>query len=168
MDEIVSLGYWLRRRRKALDLTQDELARRVGVAEVTLRKLEADERRPSNEIAQRLADALLLAPDERATFLQVARGERWAGELPVPLQPPSNGPRLQTAPPLPATTIRHARPEPTALPTGTITLLFTDLEGSTQLVQRLGERYGDVLAEYRHLVALRLRGGRWLRGGHAG
>src|SRR5881398_1911825 len=38
------------------------------------------------------------------------------------------------------------------LPTGTVTLLFTDIEGSTQLLQRLGPRYGDVLAEYRRLL----------------
>jgi predicted ATPase/class 3 adenylate cyclase/DNA-binding CsgD family transcriptional regulator len=38
------------------------------------------------------------------------------------------------------------------LPTNTITLLFTDIEGSTRLLTRLGERYADVLAEYRHLL----------------
>jgi predicted ATPase/class 3 adenylate cyclase/DNA-binding CsgD family transcriptional regulator len=38
------------------------------------------------------------------------------------------------------------------LPTSTITLLFTDIEGSTRLLTRLGERYADVLAEYRHLL----------------
>src|SRR3982750_4621926 len=38
------------------------------------------------------------------------------------------------------------------LPTGTVTLLFTDIEHSTQLLQRLGARYGDVLAEYRALL----------------
>ncbi len=38
------------------------------------------------------------------------------------------------------------------LPTGTVTLLFTDIEGSTQLHQRLGARYGDVLAEYRQVL----------------
>src|SRR2546426_7750585 len=38
------------------------------------------------------------------------------------------------------------------LPTGTLTLLFTDIEGSTQLLQQLGERYADVLAECRRLL----------------
>jgi class 3 adenylate cyclase len=38
------------------------------------------------------------------------------------------------------------------LPTGTVTLLFSDLEGSTRLLQQLGERYADVLAECRHLL----------------
>src|SRR6266700_6332288 len=39
-----------------------------------------------------------------------------------------------------------------SMPTGTITLLFTDIEGSTRLLQRLGERYAEVLAECRHLL----------------
>jgi len=38
------------------------------------------------------------------------------------------------------------------LPTGTVTLLFTDVEGSTRLLQELGERYADVLAEHRRIV----------------
>jgi predicted ATPase/class 3 adenylate cyclase len=38
------------------------------------------------------------------------------------------------------------------LPTGTVTLLFTDLEGSTRLLQLLGKRYADVLAECRDLM----------------
>src|SRR3989440_6836786 len=38
------------------------------------------------------------------------------------------------------------------LPTGTITLLFTDIEGSTHLLQRLGERYAELLHECRTLL----------------
>jgi predicted ATPase len=38
------------------------------------------------------------------------------------------------------------------LPTGTVTLLFTDIEGSTKLLHELGERYGDVLAEHRGVI----------------
>jgi predicted ATPase/class 3 adenylate cyclase len=38
------------------------------------------------------------------------------------------------------------------LPTGTVTLLFSDMEGSTRLLQRLGKRYADVLAECRDLL----------------
>jgi len=37
------------------------------------------------------------------------------------------------------------------LPAGTVTLLFTDIEGSTHLLQQLGNRYTAVLTEYRHL-----------------
>ena len=38
------------------------------------------------------------------------------------------------------------------LPTGTVTFLFTDIEGSTQLVHQLRERYAALLAEYRSLL----------------
>ena len=58
MERTTSFGYWLRRRRKALDLTQDELAQRVGCATGTIKKLESDERRPSRQMADRLADCL--------------------------------------------------------------------------------------------------------------
>lgn len=44
---------------------------------------------------------------------------------------------------------------------GTVTLLFSDVDGSTELVKRLGERYGDALAEHRRL----LRGGFTEHGG---
>lgn len=38
------------------------------------------------------------------------------------------------------------------LPTGTVTFLFTDIEGSTRLLQLLGEGYAAVLAEHRALL----------------
>jgi predicted ATPase/serine/threonine protein kinase/DNA-binding CsgD family transcriptional regulator len=44
------------------------------------------------------------------------------------------------------------RPSPRSLPTGTVTLLFTDIEGSTRLLQQLGDRYASVLGEWRHLL----------------
>ncbi len=39
------------------------------------------------------------------------------------------------------------------LPTGTVTFLFTDVEGSTSLLRELGaEAYADALAEHRRIV----------------
>jgi class 3 adenylate cyclase len=38
------------------------------------------------------------------------------------------------------------------LPTGTVTLLFTDIEGSTRLLERLGDRYVAVLGDHRQLL----------------
>ncbi len=48
------------------------------------------------------------------------------------------------------------------LPTGTVTFLFTDIEGSTRLLQQLKDAYADVLAECRRLIhtAVEERGGR--------
>jgi class 3 adenylate cyclase len=41
----------------------------------------------------------------------------------------------------------------TDLPTGTVTFLFTDVEGSTRLLHELGaERYAEALAEHRRRV----------------
>jgi predicted ATPase/class 3 adenylate cyclase len=45
------------------------------------------------------------------------------------------------------------------LPTGTVTLLFTDIEGSTRLLQRLGERYAGVLKECRSLLRMAFQQG---------
>ena len=39
-----------------------------------------------------------------------------------------------------------------ALPTGTVTFLFTDIEGSTRLLQSLGDRYPAVLAAHDDLL----------------
>jgi DNA-binding NarL/FixJ family response regulator/class 3 adenylate cyclase len=38
------------------------------------------------------------------------------------------------------------------LPTGTVTFLFTDIEGSTELVGRLGDAYSDAMAEHRRIL----------------
>jgi predicted ATPase/class 3 adenylate cyclase/Tfp pilus assembly protein PilF len=38
------------------------------------------------------------------------------------------------------------------LPTGTVTFLFTDIEGSTRLLQRLGDGYAEVLAEHHRVL----------------
>jgi class 3 adenylate cyclase len=39
-----------------------------------------------------------------------------------------------------------------ALPSGTVTFVFTDIEGSTGLLKRLGEDYGGVLTDHRRIV----------------
>ena len=38
------------------------------------------------------------------------------------------------------------------LPRGTVTFLFTDIEGSTRLLQELGDRYAEVLTEHRRVL----------------
>jgi class 3 adenylate cyclase len=47
------------------------------------------------------------------------------------------------------------------LPSGTVTFVFSDIEGSTTLLKRLGDRYGEVLADHRRLMrdTLGSRGG---------
>jgi predicted ATPase/class 3 adenylate cyclase len=137
MAEIFSLGEWVRRRRKALDLTQDALARRVGCAVSMVRKIEADERRPSKQIAVLLATALEIPAAEREPFLRVARAELVADKLPVPGEAL---PGARSAPPGPG-------------PSGTVTFLFTDIEGSTQLWEHHPTAMAAALA--RHDAILR-------------
>jgi predicted ATPase/transcriptional regulator with XRE-family HTH domain len=97
MGDLFSFGAWVRRRRKALDLTQSDLARRIGYAETTLRKIESDARRPSKQVAERLATALELPAAEYEPFLRAARGELAVDYLaglsvpaPVSLRAPAN------------------------------------------------------------------------------
>jgi predicted ATPase/class 3 adenylate cyclase len=110
METTASFGYWIRRQRKALDLTQQVLAERVGCSVAAIKKIESDERRPSRQIAERLADILGVPTNQREMFLEVARGLRSVEQLSLAHEP--------------------AAP---SLPTGIVTFLFTDIEGSTQL-----------------------------------
>jgi transcriptional regulator with XRE-family HTH domain len=62
IDSDLTFGDWLRRQRRALDLTRAELAARVGCSVSALRTFEADELRPSRPLAEALAGALAIAP----------------------------------------------------------------------------------------------------------
>jgi predicted ATPase/transcriptional regulator with XRE-family HTH domain len=66
---------WIKQRRHMLDLTQEDLADCVGCSRVTIQKIELGERRPSKQIALRLAECLRLPHDEQEAFLRFARGE---------------------------------------------------------------------------------------------
>ena len=100
MDSIVSFGYWVRRRRKTLDLTQVTLAQRVGCSVVTIRKIERDERRPSRQMAELLADHLLIPDAERDNYIRLARGE-FVNSMTSPLAVQSLPEFLQTDEELP-------------------------------------------------------------------
>src|SRR5512138_3377872 len=77
MQEQHSFGYWLRLKRKALDLTREALADRVGCSLSTIRKLEDEERHPSAQIAELLADIFKIPTTERTAFfnLRAATGD---------------------------------------------------------------------------------------------
>jgi predicted ATPase/transcriptional regulator with XRE-family HTH domain len=76
-----SFGNWIKRRRKALDLTQEQLAQRVGCSTSAIFKIEADERRPSRQIAELLAQHLEIPADQHALFLKIARQEKGIANL---------------------------------------------------------------------------------------
>ena len=96
-----SFGYWLRRRRKALDLTQQALAQQVFCSGFTIRKIEADERRPSRWLADRLAAALAIPEAERRDFLDAARAQHATSRLrmdPTPVGSDAQGAAVLSPP----------------------------------------------------------------------
>ena len=92
MDELTTFGAWLRQRRRRLDLTQEALARLAGCATITLKKIEQDERRPSQELAERLAEILAIPLADRSRFLKTARGNLAVDHLGVPIASDAPGP----------------------------------------------------------------------------
>ncbi len=67
-----SFGAWLKARRKRYRLTQGELAERIHCAAVTIRKIEADERRPSPQLVALLVEQLAIPTEWREDFRQWA------------------------------------------------------------------------------------------------
>jgi predicted ATPase/transcriptional regulator with XRE-family HTH domain len=69
-----TFGTWVRTRRRLLDLTQSELGERAGCSAAAIRKIEADERKPSRQLAGLLCRALDISAAEKENFLLAARG----------------------------------------------------------------------------------------------
>lgn len=114
-----SLGEWIKQRRKALDLTQEELAKRAGCSVFALRKIETGNRRPSKQLAGLLADALEIPEEDRPTFIRVARGDLILGRLRSPepdTKPASSHPQPAPHPlPLSPTPLLGREPELAAM-----------------------------------------------------
>jgi len=153
MREVPSFGAWLKRRRKALDLTQAALARLVGCSVVSIRKIEADEQRPSRQIAERLAQHVQIAPHEQATFVQFAC--LGLDEVPPALPIPAAA-RLPARPPQHQRDVvvaaHPAADAHAARPSGTVTFLFTDIEGSTYLWEHTPEAMRPALARHDQIM----------------
>lgn len=129
MEENFSFGYWLHRQRLARDLRQADLAVQLGIAPITLRKIEADERRPSLQLIIRVAELFALSEAERTILLQVARADLSPAALPMPERARDDQPAEISA------------STPTVLPTGTVTLLLAEIEHAAAL----WERYPDLI-----------------------
>lgn len=82
MDDEALFGRWLQRRRRSMGLTQEGLADLIGCSSATIRKIEAEERRPSVRVARKLAQSLEIPVEERDAFLRFARGG-WSDEPPT-------------------------------------------------------------------------------------
>jgi non-specific serine/threonine protein kinase len=71
----VSFGEWLKRRRGSEGWTQEQLALKISCSTSALRKFESEERRPSAEVIEQLADIFNIPQEERKSFLRYARGD---------------------------------------------------------------------------------------------
>lgn len=83
MNGLESFGSWVKVNRRALGLTQDEFARMVYCASITLRKIEANRLRPSRELAYSIVDGIGAAPEERDLLVRWARERGTTGGVPV-------------------------------------------------------------------------------------
>lgn len=109
-------------------------------------------RQQYRELERVLAEELGAEPSaaSRQLFRQI-EADLAAGQGPVDVPPPSPLPRSSVAAPAPVV----------PLPSGTVTFLLTDIEGSTALWERLGEPFRAVLHRHHELLrgAFRRYGG---------
>ncbi len=87
----LTFGEWLKRQRMGKGLTREQFADQIGCAIITLRKIESEERRASEQIVLRIADIFNLPSAERSNLLKFARGD-WTKaptERPIEIPRPS-------------------------------------------------------------------------------
>ena len=137
MQEEISFGKWLYKQRRALDLTRQAFADRIGCAEVTLRRIEAGTLKPSKELASILIEKLGIPEAEHSQWVSFARGlTRFPIQSPLSLEKPE--PNLSP----PTTTLvdqQKEQPEVTLFitqhrPIAPLQILQAQLFGSFSLV----------------------------------
>jgi class 3 adenylate cyclase len=136
-EQFTSFGQLLRFLRQRAGLTQRELSIAVGYNESQLSRLEQNQRAPDEAaLAARFVPALRLEHEAAwvERLLALGAASRLEGQLDESA-PASEAPLIATN-----------------LPGGTVTLLFTDLEGSTRLLQQLGDGYAAVLSDTQALL----------------
>lgn len=107
MSTSLTFGAWLKQRRRQLDLTQEELARKALCSASTIRKIEADDLAPSQELAQLLATALAIPATDQSAFITFARSVAFLAT------PPAFATEAPVAPAMPATA---SPPAPATIP----------------------------------------------------
>jgi transcriptional regulator with XRE-family HTH domain len=132
-----SFGYWLRLRRKSLDLTLEGLADRVGCSVALIRKLESEERRPSAQIVGRLAEIFEIQSDEHKDFARFARGD-WSA---------APGDSVESTP---WRVTRESEKAETKI--SLVTFLFTDIESSAKLWDASAEKMQPALQRHHEIL----------------
>jgi len=93
-------GEWLRKQRRTMDLSRQMLADQAGCAEITLRRIEGGNLKPSKELAAILLQKVGIPNEQLEEWVRFARGQ--AGfplqDVPSPIsQPQSNLPAQLTS-----------------------------------------------------------------------
>jgi non-specific serine/threonine protein kinase len=145
MQEEISFGVWLRKQRRALDLTRQAFADQVGCAEVTLRRIEAGTLKPSKELAGILLEKFGIPETERPQWISFARG---LSGFPPSSSPSSN--KSITNLPAPLTTFIGRKKEQAEVISLITKYRFVTLTGSggvgkTRLSIKVGEQ---ILSNY--------------------
>ena len=158
MNSKPSFGLWLKQRRKALDLTREELAGRIGCAAVTLYKIEVDERHPSKQIAELLALHLSILHADWSSFVTFARSGVFdvptAAPWNTPFHSPSNLPITPTSLIGRAEDIRSVRKRLSRDDTRLLTLIGAPGIGKTRLAIQIAADTLDDFADGVFFVAL--------------
>src|SRR5688500_16262207 len=140
MQEEISFGVWLRKQRRALDLSRQTFADQVGCAEVTLRRIEAGTLKPSKELANLLLEELGIPQTDRRQWIAFARGTSGFPTISIPLSS-----KLITNLPAPITTFIGREKEQADVirligKYRLITLTGTGGVGKTRLSIKVGEQ----------------------------
>jgi class 3 adenylate cyclase/tetratricopeptide (TPR) repeat protein/transcriptional regulator with XRE-family HTH domain len=154
-------GSLLREARESTGISLRELARRQHRSHSNLWDYERGHRLAPAEVVQEYELTLDLATGSLLEKWEVARqqlygedrarrrpfvaplGGREAGKAAGPGHGPGWYPGEENA---------SAVPAGRALPAGTVTFVFSDIEGSTRLLRRLGHRYIEILERHRQLL----------------
>jgi len=89
--EPLPFGEWLRKQRRTLDLSRQDLANQAGCAEITLRRIEAGTLKPSKELASILLEKVGVPQNELEQWVRFARGQSG-----TPLEQPASESRPHT------------------------------------------------------------------------
>jgi len=132
-------GEWLKKQRRGLDLSRQQLADQVGCAEVTLRRIEGGTLKPSRELASNLLVKVGIPQNKIEQWIRFARG---LGGMP--------NDQINLVPGLDQQTL--SRMAPVSLPTGTVTFLFCDLVGFRRRFELDPETTWELLAHFDQLL----------------
>jgi predicted ATPase/class 3 adenylate cyclase/DNA-binding CsgD family transcriptional regulator/DNA-binding XRE family transcriptional regulator len=146
----VTPNHLLRRARLERGWTQKDVADRLGAPlDLDVTRWERGMTTPSADYVQKLCQLFGKSAGELGLLPPLPEASiRPANEAGASTASQSGGTQGEAA--------ASSKPQPTYpwndLPTGTVTLLFTDMEGSTRLLQQLGDGYASLLAQCRHLL----------------